>query len=240
MLSNRFSGFEEQLHLTRQKKRSEERKKLVALEQRVDALTTSLGLEAKNRSQSLTALQAWLNDRIEKWTEVIEKPMMARLDALNARADAITTRMDALERKQQEDRETFPKVIDARCGQLLTEIRDLKLQFESNKQAREEQEKRLMGRVTEVGNKMADQFVAEKTLGEQRWVSVRADLQQEIETRTRGLDALRKQLVDDLAPLRDALAKEAKERQAADEELVQAVNHYTAALQDGIKIVSGH
>jgi len=44
-------------------------------------------------------------------------------------------------------------------------------------------------------------------------------------------------LVEETAKLTDAIAVEAKARELADDEIVSAVNHYSAALQDGIKIV---
>lgn len=44
--------------------------------------------------------------------------------------------------------------------------------------------------------------------------------------------------MEDVALLRADISKERAERIHADEDLVQAINHYAAALQDGIKIVS--
>jgi hypothetical protein len=46
-----------------------------------------------------------------------------------------------------------------------------------------------------------------------------------------SVDAVRRQIAIEIAPLRESLAKEQHDREHADEELVQAVNHYTAALQ---------
>lgn len=52
-------------------------------------------------------------------------------------------------------------------------------------------------------------------------------------------DAIRAVLPDLVAPFPGLIAKEQKEREKADDELERALNHYTAALQDSIKIVSG-
>ncbi len=51
-------------------------------------------------------------------------------------------------------------------------------------------------------------------------------------------ELLRLSLLEDVAVLRADISKERSERIHADEDLVQAINHYAAALQDGIKIVS--
>jgi hypothetical protein len=73
----------------------------------------------------------------ELYSHVRTHPIMAiertnvvwcgRLDALNSRIDTLNSKVDGLEKKQIEDRETFPKVIDARCTQLLSEIKDFKV-----------------------------------------------------------------------------------------------------------------
>jgi len=57
-LSDRFQGFEEELHLTRDKKTVDEQKRLNELEIKMNHLNSALALEANNRAQSLAALQA--------------------------------------------------------------------------------------------------------------------------------------------------------------------------------------
>lgn len=45
-------------------------------------------------------------------------------------------------------------------------------------------------------------------------------------------------VLDELAGLKASLAQEREERVAEDDEIVQAVNDYTRALQDGLRIVN--
>jgi hypothetical protein len=47
-------------------------------------------------------------------------------------------------------------------------------------------EKRIAAKITEVQNKLHEQFVADKTSVEQRIVGIRAELADEVETRTKG------------------------------------------------------
>lgn len=57
-LAERFDGFEQQLLQTREKKKQEDDKKIIALQMQITGLRDSLTLEAKNRAESMKALQA--------------------------------------------------------------------------------------------------------------------------------------------------------------------------------------
>jgi hypothetical protein len=76
---------------------------------------------------------------------------MYRIEALNSRVSELTARLEDLERQHQEDRITFPKLVDARCEQLLQEIKELKIKFDANTVQREEKEKRILLKVQDQG-----------------------------------------------------------------------------------------
>jgi hypothetical protein len=86
--------------------------------------------------------------------------------------------------------------------------------------------------------KLKQQIEADRKVAEARVADLRLELLAESQARTSGYDLVKQKLEDELVSIKAALLKETQEREHADEELVQAVNHYTAALQDGIKIVA--
>ncbi len=57
-LAGRFDGFEEELHLSRQKKKQDDDRKIIALQTQINNLRDSLTLESKNRAMSIRALQS--------------------------------------------------------------------------------------------------------------------------------------------------------------------------------------
>lgn len=56
-LATRFDGFEDELSLARNKKKSDEEKRILILQTQLNNLQSSLALESKNRSMSVKALQ---------------------------------------------------------------------------------------------------------------------------------------------------------------------------------------
>ena len=68
--------------------------------------------------------------------------------------------------------------------------------------------------------------------------SLRAEVHDALGNRNVTDDAFRGAVLDEVSGLKAALALEREERIAEDDEIVQAVNDYTRALQEGLKLVS--
>lgn len=164
--------------------------------------------------------------------------MTSRLAALDQQVSYLVGRIDGLEAKQKEDREVFPKLVDGRCAELLREIADLKARFAENSSSAEEKQKRVLLKVQSESNKAAVQFAQDKIISDQKIAQLRAAIDEEVAIRTRADDLIRGTLADEVAAIKADIVAEKGERAAADEDLVQAINHYSAALQDGIRVVS--
>ena len=63
------------------------------------------------------------------------------------------------------------------------------------------------------------------------------DLEAEVDVRKKGFEATKEKLQEETSDIRVLLDRERQEREQQHEEVLQAVKHYSAALQDGIKVV---
>lgn len=237
-LSEKFDGFEDTLQLQKQKKKSEDEKRIVQLQTQLDNLQNTLQVESRNRTASMQALQNWLSDRFAQFRQDVEIPMLQKLDAMGQHVDSLTSRVEAVERAHAKDRETFPSLIDNRITELLREISDLKASLDVAQKQREEKDKRIMQRVQDLNAKTLNLMGADKTATEKKLQVLRQDLVDEANLRLKSMDTVRSSLQDDIDRLKEGLQKEQQERQKAEEDMVQAINHYAGALQDAIKIVS--
>ena len=77
-LASRFTGFEAHLNETRNQKNDEQEAKLLNLQHQLNDLKASLMLESKNRAISMKAVQSWLTDRIDVWTDEVQAPILAK------------------------------------------------------------------------------------------------------------------------------------------------------------------
>jgi DNA-binding TFAR19-related protein (PDSD5 family) len=78
----------------------------------------------------------------------------------------------------------------------------------------------------------------ERGVREQRQAALSVELEREANLRAKGHALVRQQLADEVAPLRVRIEAEETGRKAVDAELLAAVQHYAAALQDCIRRVS--
>jgi hypothetical protein len=236
-MAQRFEGFEEELTLAKQRRQDEIEKRLQHLQKQIDDTKSSIALEAKNRAMSINAVQSWLSDRIEKWTMEVQVPIMQRIDELNRSIAATNERMAELEREHAEDRINFPKLIDERCNELLVEIRDMKTLMELNIKQREEKEQQIMVKMQNNQDKILATFQAEKSLTEKRLMELNNEINTEVHTRAKSYEVVKQSMFEKTEALAASISKEEQERRAANEDVLQALAHYSSALQDGVKIV---
>lgn len=237
-LSERFEGFEDELLQSKEKKKSDDEKKIKNLQTQLENLNNSLQVETRNRSAAMQAMQSWLTDRFAQFRIDVETPILARLDKIDRRLDGISERVERVEKAHEEDRERFPDMINTRCGEILKGLADLKLELDVVHKSHEEKEKKILVRLNDQHITLLNQFAADKAGTDKRLLDIRRDLEDEAGARTRSVDMIREEAAAEAAAVRGAIAKEIKDREAAQEEILQGINHYSSALQDGIKIVS--
>jgi len=237
-LASRFDGFEDELNLSRNRKKVEQDARFHHLQVQINNLQQSLTLESNNRAMSVKALQNWLTDRIAQWTQAIEAPITARLASLADQVAALNSRIDALAQQQKVDRETFPQLVDARCEELLRDMADLRSRFESAQQAREEKEKKILIKIQAEKDKLTQQLTQAHAISDEKIREVRQEVEEEVAIRRKAHEQMKESVRIELEEIKAKMSAEMRVREEADEQLVAAINHYTAALQDGVKIVS--
>lgn len=236
-LARRFEGFEDALVMTKQKRRDENEERFAEVHKLIVDLKTSLALEAKNRAISVTAVQSWLSDRIEQWTEEVQTPLLRKLAALDVRLDEVNVRLDKLEEEHALDRKTFPALIDARAQELLEQIKDMRAAHELNVKQREEREHRILVKVQQQSDRFAEQFAAEKLMKEEQIKQIRVEIERECDVRVKGIVAVREIITKEFIDVKASIDVERQERVQQHKEVLVNIEHYIAAVQDTVKIV---
>lgn len=103
---------------------------------------------------------------------------------------------------------------------------------------REEKDKVILYKIQNLAHRLREQLLAEKTVTESKLQDIRTAVSSEEQLRARAVDRMRATIHDELHDVRSSLRREVQAREGGQEDLVQAVSHYTAALQAGMKIVS--
>lgn len=88
--------------------------------------------------------------------------------------------------------------------------------------------------------RLTERADAERAAREAELGSLRAEVHDALGARNAADEKFQAVVLEELAALKSALAAERDERITEDDEIIMAVNDYTKALQDGLRIVANN
>ena len=122
------------------------------------------------------------------------------------------------------------------------EIRDLfnehEKQFEVEKVTRLQREAQTLKRVGDEVFRMQQKITAERTAREAAIVLMKDDFIAATKAREKADEVFKAEMLRKMAAVERDLEIETKNREASEEQLVNALNDYTRSLQDGLRIVN--
>jgi len=104
--------------------------------------------------------------------------------------------------------------------------------------ARKEREVAISKKLSEHETRTQAAFEAQGGNREQKYSSLRAELDQIKLRREKGDDKFQTFILEEVAAAKNGLVDESHAREQADDDIVQALNHYTKCLQDALRIIN--
>ena len=104
--------------------------------------------------------------------------------------------------------------------------------FEQEKVQRAERDAQMQKRLAEHEYRTENRFEQERNARDQKYQSLREELQDAKRLRAKGDEKFQTFILEEVASLKNGLVLESEAREQADDDIVQALNHYTKALQD--------
>merc|ERR1719198_1128746 len=86
--------------------------------------------------------------------------------------------------------------------------------------------------------RVSSPLTQEQNAREQKYQSLREELEESKRMREKGDEKFQTFILEEVAALKNGLVMESQAREQADDDIVQALNHYTKALQDALRIVN--
>ncbi len=237
-LSQRFDGFTEELTISRSQKAAQLNAAIDSLQRSIGGLEKSLELESKNRSTSLSAIQNWFLDELKSVETRLKTPLNALEGRLNVEFSGVHDRLAKVERDSIEQQNLIPKLMDSRVSSFGNRLDSLKEMVDNQGKQTEERENRLFNKLKDENRHLKELILAERVVSQRKIQELQENLQSEIRIREIGMRDLREMMVRELEKLNEHVHREQVSREENETQLVSAVQHYSAALQDAIKIVS--
>ncbi|KAG1677714.1 hypothetical protein FOA52_001026 [Chlamydomonas sp. UWO 241] len=224
-VSERFASLWTDLETEKQNRKQAETSRFQMLNEAVQRLEKGMEAEVKRRAESDRQLQAHFEGELAALAERSAVQHAEVQGSLKQGIESLSNRMQDLHAIVREEREQRRSDVEHLATSLVSKVNECVSALDEER-----------------NNRVQDQSISLKRFGEDL-IGLQSRLDQERLTRDAELSGLRSEVHEALGNRNvsdeqfQALQLEREERIAEDDEIVQAINDYTKALQEGLKLV---
>jgi hypothetical protein len=201
-------------------------------------LEKTLNAEIKRRIEANKALQEMFEAQIINMQEKLESGFDERLEKVEEAVSAVSDRLALIERDFSIERDRYVRDIEDKNALVARDVNTLQQAFENERVLRAEKEAIIIKRLTDLETKTDDKLETHKISTDSKLIGVRADMEEIHRINSTGEDKFENFVLEELASLKNSVIIETQSRESADDDLVNALNHYTKALQDALRIIN--
>lgn len=236
-VAERFSNFYNDLEQEKQQRKQQEATKFQLLQEHVAKLEKGLEAEVKRRSESDKQLQAHFESELKTLQDRVVIQFSEVQGALKSGLEGLSRTVQDLHAIIKEERDQRRADIEHLASQLVNKVNECVGALDEERAVRMDLEAKLVKQVGQDMYRVQEKIEAEKTMREQELAQLRTEIHEVLGNRNVADEKFQAVVLDEISNLKAAIQLEREERVAEDDEIVQAVNDYTRALQDGLRIV---
>lgn len=232
-----FVGFDKVIEGDTIKRRQEGVQQVVTVQEGLMKLEKALNCEIKRRVDANKQVQALTEQLANDMLERLQTNILARVEKLAASIESLALRCTALEKGIGQFRGELPSKLQVDTAALVKEISEMRRHMEQDRKTRIERDTVLLRRLAEMESHEAAQFEQ----GDAQLENEVGDLTSQVEGLARieevsdsRTEKFRAFILEEIAGMKNTLAVSAQSREQTDDEIVQAMNQYTSALQKGL------
>jgi len=235
-LQEKFSGFERQMEMETKARMENEENITNSLTDTVARLEKTLNAEIKRRVEANKALQGMFEAQMATVQDKLEAGLMDRLDALNSAVGSLNDRVDSVDKDFSQAREQYIIDIEDKSSMVAKDAANLQASFQNERADRKEREMLVVAKLQDLDKRTTDRLEAEKEATATTYRALKEELQ--LAARDDGDKRFQDYILEEMAALKNGLVVESQMRERADDDIVSALNHYTKAIQDALRVVN--
>mmetsp|Transcript_27178 Transcript_27178/g.69192 ORF Transcript_27178/g.69192 Transcript_27178/m.69192 type:complete len:278 (-) Transcript_27178:593-1426(-) len=237
-VSEKFAGLWTDLEQEKQNRRIQESTRMQLFQESVQRMEKSLEAEVKRRAESDKQLQSHFEGELRALQERMAAQTVEMQSALKSAVESLSSRVQDLHALIREEREQRRNDIEHLATSLVGKVNECVSALDEERTARVHEQSIGLKRFGEDLMTLQQRLDAEKLSRDAEVGGLRTEIHDVLGNRSASDDQFKNATLDELAQLKSALALEREERIAEDDEIVQAINDYTKALQEGLKLVN--
>ena len=219
-------------------RREVEDSKLSGARETLNRLEKTLNAEVKRRVEANKALQEMFESQILQVQEKLETGFEDRLEKVEDAVNTLSDRVGIIERDFAIERDRYVRDIEDKNGLVARDVNGLQTSFENERLVRAEKEALIVKRLADIEAKTDERIEGGKVMLDNRILQIRAEMEDIYKANTNGDDKFERFVLEEIASLKNSVLLESQSRESADDDLVNALNHYTKALQDALRIIN--
>jgi len=235
-VAERFSQFYNDLEIEKNNKRMAEEEKRHNLVEQVAKLERGMEAEIKRRMEADKALQVTVEAEMKAMQEAHHQQMRDIQMSMNASVDALSRTLADLHRELQEEKEHRRMDSERLLATLLGKVDEAQGAVEEERAVRIDRETQNLKRVGEDIFRVQEKVDVERCTREGALTAMQAELREAISSRLHNDDKFQAVVLGEISSLKTAVQLEREERVSEDEQIVFAINDYTQAMQDGLRL----
>ena len=232
--NNFYGDLEEETTIRKQA----EEQRVINMEAELVKIEKVLATETKRRIEAGKALQNMFEAKVQALQKRFKADLRECFEPLQSQIDALVSRVELLELTMENERRDREKEIQKANKEVLDKLAVHQKQFEVEKITRLQREAQTLKRVGDEVFRIQQKITAERTARESAITLMRDDFATANKTREKADEVFKSEMMRKMAVVEKDLEVETKNRETSEEQLVNALNDYTRALQDGLRIVN--
>mmetsp|Transcript_7793 Transcript_7793/g.17010 ORF Transcript_7793/g.17010 Transcript_7793/m.17010 type:complete len:291 (+) Transcript_7793:63-935(+) len=236
-VGQRFVGFDKVIEGDTIKRKQQEVVKVSTAQEGLLKLEKALNSEIRRRVDANKQVQSLTETLANDMLERLQANILVRIEKLAASIESLTLRCTALEKGISQFRGELPSKLQVDTAALVKEIAEMRRQMDGDRKQRIERDTMLLRRVAEIESLEASQF----DQANQQFLQNIEQLHNDVDRMNRSAELgdtrtekFRSFILEEIAGMKNSLTVSAQTREQTDDEIVQAMNQYTNALQKGL------
>mmetsp|Transcript_55556 Transcript_55556/g.104502 ORF Transcript_55556/g.104502 Transcript_55556/m.104502 type:complete len:262 (-) Transcript_55556:159-944(-) len=235
VIRERFSGLERQIELENKARRGVEESAASAIRSTLQRLEETLENEVSNRSEANMGLKDLFDSKAATLQDKLEELFLERFDQVHSTIDSLNERMGHVEKAFVQSRERYIREVEDNSVQVTNGVAMLRSAMQSEVEFRRERETSIATKLLDVEARAGEKLATTVQMCEQKFQQMYDTCQESrhsSEVRERRMQA---RVIEEVSSLKNNLVVEKQAREQADDDIVNALNHYTKALQGALR-----
>mmetsp|Transcript_61719 Transcript_61719/g.135200 ORF Transcript_61719/g.135200 Transcript_61719/m.135200 type:complete len:266 (+) Transcript_61719:34-831(+) len=214
--------------------------KLDGVRDSMEKVVQAVQSEIKERQEANKALGVMFESQVQSIQDRLDAVFMKKLDHLDSSVAMLGQRMSAVEREFSLTREKHMQDISRRNHRLTEEVENCKSNLKREKEERKQRADEFAKQLSECEAQTRALIATQAQQREQKYQSLRARLDGLKQRSETGDDQIYSYLEEKVVGIKAMLAAEKTARTQADDDIMQALKHYTNCLQDALRTINQH